>query len=653
MPITNRLYEKSTSAIIAPPPPLGLLNYTNKSIASWSTDVSNNISISFLTYDKNISKIINTGYNTSGWVVDWFAPLNNSGYAIFLFSTNGPQRWVAIFYDYEGNEVGKYEAETNNVDYDTLHGQFMYLIDYTNHKIAYSDGIVYQTYEYDHTVDTINILNWYDNTLDNGFIIYESTLNNNGDLYKYSLATPNGVYQLGPALNGNYENSSPLWNRTANFIVLFHYTNSNQHTHVSLFSNTGQFIRDIILPTDHTYNDFNVDFYGTNKVSILFYDNNDNTVPYLIYNYDGNRNKLLMTHHDRHPNFSDYEVYYDSHHNSHTTDNYLSEDIHYVFYGESDGYNYSLITVGYADILSMFNGDTEFKTYTITNSGNYEDFSIGLYSNFIGSSFIIPVINYTEDHPNVKLLNIQNSSTFYKTIRSVNDLDTLNIWSDMAGNNYILALFTIYATDGTVYVFDGKSGDLRDSKVFTSNINWWYNYDTMYFVDYGVEGNVSWYMNSASLKFQLIEYTNPNIYTTNNYIAGPPYNTPGNVMLFNSNTGRTRVITRTKFYDFTLPISTGGWDLAIGNDVILYQYISNNTHTTILYNLKGEYQDASVSLPSYSNYFNLAGNRAYINYNNGNDTISNYIFKPGIVKLSTLSSTYNNYPAPNDWYYWN
>jgi len=653
MPVTQRLYEKSMSAVAAAAPPVDLLDYANKSVASWSTDNSNNISISFLTYDTNISKIITTGYNTSGWHVDWFAPLNNSGYAIFMYSTSGPQRWAVIFYDYEGTEIYRYEAETNSFDYDDYQGKFIWFIDNDNHKLVYTDGKTYQTYSYN-SLNSIDILSWYSNVMDNGFIISENNVNGTDNLYTYSLATmDNGVVQLGPALNGNIEESGPIWNNNAKFILLFHNQLPGTNQFISIFSNTGQFIRDIFLPTDHVYNNWNIDFYGTNKASILFYNSGDNTIPYLIYNYDGNSDKLLMTHHDRYPHFSDYEVYYSDHYNSRISDDYLSEDIHYIFYGNIDGWDNDLLAVGYADVLSVFNGDTEFRSpYVINNTGDPHT-SIGIYNNFIGSSFIMPVVNYNDSTPKVKLLNIQKSSTSYKDIRPVSELNGLNIWYDNAGDNYILALFTTYISDGTVYVFDGKTGNLRDSKVFTSNINWWYRYDTIYFQDYGQEGNISWYINSVSSKFQPLEYSNNvNIYTPSDYVAGPPYNTPGNVVLYNYSTGVTRVITRTNFYTFTLPVS-GDYDIAIGNDVILYAIYPNNLPNISLYNLKGQFQQANVNLPYWStSYFNVVGNRAYFSNNNGNDTKTNYILKPGSVKSSTLSD-YNNNLVPNDYYYWN
>jgi hypothetical protein len=653
MPVTSRLYEKSMSAIIATPTPIDPLNFENKSIAAYSTNSEGDISITFLTYDTNINKTINTGYNSSGWSVHQFYPLNNSGYVIYLHSTSGPSLWAVIFYDYEGNEVGKYTAEAESTDYGNTSGKFAYFIDYDNKALVYSDGKTYQVYNYN-PLNNIQVLWWYSNVLDNGFVINEYNINGTNNLYAYSLATSTGVTQLGPALNGNIEESSILWYNSNKFLILFHSQLNSDYQYMSLFSNTGQFIRDIFLPTGETYNNYNIDFYGTNKVSIMFYNGGDNTVPYLIYNYDGNRDKLLMTYHDRNPNFSNYDVYYRDNYNGVRDDQQLSEDIHYIFYGNEDGWDQDLYVVGYADVLSVFDGDLEFREPYVVNSSGNDNTSIGLYSNFVGSSFIMPVVDYTENTPMFKLLNIQNTTSSYTNIRPVSELDTLNVWTDNAGDNYIFTLFTNYSADGTIYVVDGKSGNLRDSKVFTNNIQWWYDYDTMYFTDYGQEGNVAWYMNSASSKFQSLDYDNSvNIITPDRVLAGPPFTTPGNIMLYNPSTGVTRVITRTNFYNFNLPVPEEGYNISIGNDVILYNYYANESNSIVLYNLKGQYQQASVTAPTTStSNFNVVGNRAYFRHNNGNDTYTIYTLKPGKVQSSTLTD-YNYYPVPNDYYWWN
>jgi hypothetical protein len=425
------------------------------------------------------------------------------------------------------------------------------------------------------------------------------------------------------------------------------YNNSGDtYIFFNIYSSTGSILQSINLTSisGNSYNNFDLTFFGTNKMNIIFYNDGDISVPYLIYTYDGETDTLISTTHQRTTKFSDWNQRYDSLYGAET--NFPSQDFHIFFYNESDD-NYDFITSLYFNVLSYFSGDTEYRTpYIINYSGGTVNW-VNIYNEFLGSSLMLL---YYEDGGNIlKLLVITSDGVSSVDVTPLGPLDTYDIFTWWVGDTFIFMTFTDYTLAGTLYAYDAMGNQL-DYVLFYDNWDDNYSYGTFYFET----GPGAYYFNTANSKFTSIDYQD-STYTSNIYYSDT-FKRTSNMLLSNDNMDGlyVRLLTENNLSpEVVLPYPNCCYaDLRVGKDVILYVYVNNDENIGInLYNLSfGLLQSLVVTQGSINNSI-LVENRAWVQFQNGG-IYTNYMVSANGIKTVESTNSYD-YRVPNDYNWWN
>jgi hypothetical protein len=420
-------------------------------------------------------------------------------------------------------------------------------------------------------------------------------------------------------------------------------TNDNSYKFFNIYSSTGTILQSIDLTLGDTYDDFDLSFFGTNKMNIIFYNDGDVNVPYLIYTYDGETDTLISTTHQRTSNFSNWSQRYDSLYGAET--NFPCQDIHIFFYNESDS-NYNFITSLYFNVLSYFSGDTEYREpYIINYSGGTVNW-VNIYDEFLGSSLMF--LYYSGSI--LKLLTITSDGVSSVNVTPLGPLDTLDITEWLVGDTFIFRTFTNYNSEGTVYAYDAMGNQL-DSKSFFGGWNYDYNYGIYYFET----GPGAYYFNTVNSKFTSIDSVDDTT-TTNRYYSNT-FKRTGNMVLatYNMDGLYARLLTESNLTpQIILPIpNCCDSNLLVGKDVILYLYINNNENLVInLYNLSfGLLQ--SIVITQYNNiyYPTISENRVLVQIEN-NNIVTNYMISANGIKTVESTNSYE-YREANDYAWYN
>ena len=629
------------------------IDYMNKSILIFSElSGSTNLGYSVLNFDGNvIYGPIDLGYNNAnvtggGWYVDDVYPFTNSGYVIYLYANNNTNRQASIYLDYSGQIIGEYSATTDNTSYNMLNGKFAYYIDYDNYMFNYSDGKTYKSRSFDGNNYMFGVgYNYWDENNDNGFVTYLG----NGTYNSYTLITMEKEIPLVNWSNPNNDNYVDIFQYSnSNFITTFGYTNGDIYTSFNIYSSTGTILQTIDLTLDNVYNNFDLTYFGTNKLNIIFYNDvvttgfTGSSIGYLIYTYDGETNTLLSTTHQGGVSFSNWQQSYDSLYGG--ENNFPSQDIHIFFFNESDS-NYDFITSLYFNVLSYFSGDTEYRTpYIINYSGGTENW-VNINNGFLGSSLMVL---YYEDGGNIlKLLTITSDGVSSVDVTTLDSLNTYYIDNYSVGDAFIFITFSYYGTAGTLYAYDSMGNQL-DYKLFYGGYSSHYGYGTFYFeTDPG-----AYYFNTKNSKFILTDYY---YVTTSDVYYTETFKDSSNILLVRYDMVNTYVRLLSE-YNFTpeiiLPLTYNEPSYSIGKDVILYLYTNENNNIVInLYNTSfGLLQSLTTNYNGYNNYF-VVENRGLVQFENGG-LITNYMVSANGIKTVESTSNYN-YRTANDYYWWN
>jgi hypothetical protein len=616
------------------------IDYMNKSILIFSVlPNSTHLGYSILNFDGNvIYGPVDLGYdnNSSGWYVDDVYPFTNSGYAIYLYTNTGTFKRASIYLDYSGQIIGEYSAATTNRDYDMLNGKFAYHIDYDNYMFNYSDGKTYKSRSFDGLDYMFGLAenNW-DGNIDTGFVVF----NGNGNVNTYTLVTMEKEIPL-TTWSGMYTDIEIFQYSNSNFVTTLNYNSGNTYTFFNIYSSTGSILQTIDLTLLYDYNNFDLTYFGTNKMNIIFYNDGDTSIPFLIYIYDGETDTLISTI-EQHTNYNSWDWYYDSLYGGDS--NFPSQDFHLVFYTVSGGTDGSFYQTIYCKFLSYFSGDTEFRSPYIVNNGDTTNL-VSIYDGFLGSSFIRFFSNYDGF---LKLLVITSEGTSLIDVTQLNTLDTYYFNTFNIGDTFIFTTYTNYSSAGTFYAYNAMGNQL-DYKLFYGGFNSYHRYGTFYFeTDPG-----AYYFNTKNSQFVLTDYyytTTPNVYYTETFEGS------SNILLFRYDMFNTyaRLLSE---YNFTpeviLPLTYNEPSFLIGKDVILYLYFNENNNVVInLYNTSfGLLQSITTPYNSINNSI-LVENRAWVQFQDGG-TYINYMVSANGIKM-VESTTSNNYRVPNDYYWWN
>jgi hypothetical protein len=607
------------------------IDYTNKSILVFSElPNSSNLGYSMLDFDNNIIYgPVDLGYDNAGWNVHNIYPFTNSGYAIYLYSGSNE---ASIYLDFSGQIIGEYSAYTEDRGYDILGGKFAYFTDYDNGVFNYSDGKTFKQIEFNDSDFDVDFT--YDGNTKDGFIV-RRTNGNFSTLTLFSMESETILYTW----DNSYTNSLTSFEyENSNFVTILNYTIDDYYAFFNIYSSTGSILQSISLNQTTAYTNNDITFFGDNKMNVIFYNNNDSAVPYLIYTYDGNTNTLISTTHDK-VNYPDWNQHSDGLYGGDV--NFPSQDIHIWFYNET-GTNDDFIVNDYFDVLPYFNGDTEYREVYIINDDNGIDVS---YSYYLGSSHMLFL---DDDSGFLKLLTLTSDGDSTQTVTLLSQLDDnyFNTW--WAGDTFLFQVNT-GANAGTFYVYDALGNQL-DYKLYYDDFNLDYSYGTAYLTLNPNGSQESYYFNTKNLQFLPIEYYG-NTYTSS-YYYDSTFKIDSNILLvrYNDNTPICRVLSENNLTpEISLPTTNNEPSFGIGKDVVLYLYINNNGNTVInLYNTSLSLLSSLVTNYNGWNNWRVVENRVSVSINDGN--VINYMVSTnGIKQIESTTST--DYTKPNDYYY--
>jgi hypothetical protein len=593
----------------------------------------------------SFSSPVNTGVNYTTCDIYNVYSLTKSGYMVTFYGSNEVYN---NFYDYLGNVINSYSAESSEkFDYYVTDG-FLIFIDYDNGVLLYSDGVTVKTIEWN-TDNTFEVdgnpgslmSSQYANS--NKFVVYSG----NGSYSTYQLIDMNGVTPLINYDNRIIEVYTPK-NEGTNFISSFFYNkNSDVYSFFNIYDSNGKILKEIDLTNIEIngYDNFDVYYFGKNKMNVIFY-SSDNKTPYQIYVYDGDTNTLTTTSHERGDNYGRRKPIYDYNILGINAD--FSQDIHIIFYDNNYSTDGDFTVITYCDILSYFDSEVEFSSYVFT-SGNTSSITIDEYS--INKSFQTLVDNGNDT---LSLLTITSGGTSINTICNLNTLkepafNSLTSYSDTF-------IFRVNTNGGYVaYAYDAEGNQL-DSRTFVGEPNSNNIANTFYIQD-DING---WYFNNVTNSFVSVGK-----YNTYDQLPSSEtdFTNKNNQPLLLQNGLSVRILYNDRIGPiFTVPESFPGGDVALfKEDPFGWVTMTFNSFMYIYRNLSGnmvcEVYDLSFNIiasqtTSESDWedYQLYGDRAlFITIISEGYNVYG-ISRNGNKSISILGNGYNF--APNDILWW-
>ena len=535
-----------------------------------------------------VSSPIDTGLSFTDYSQDDIKPLNHSGYGLYFQSQNDSNDRVVQFIDAFGTLIETYSGNTSNFDSDDLEGKILYAQFHDLGVLKYFDGVSVGTYTYNTDDENVTV-EWEDDgtSRDGSFIIRCSSGGTN--THKILNASRPGAVSLTSYNYSNYSVNVRLYD-SGDYVAIDKYDSNNGiYTSFEMYDLDGNIIsvNDI---SSFNYTSRSTDHFGTNKFTVLFYNDNDINQDYKIFAYNGT--SVISTTHERGSSFQNYNTYSQNYDNP--NQDYLSETHTYMFYPNSTGNNGPFSTVDYMSLVSVCNGTTGFTVNSIATGTTFSFHwnPDGVYYNDmvvrpdgkLYAMFVLPSgVTYTE--------LVANASTL------------TGLGKTNAGN-YIVYETQVDNTHPTFHLVNGTTGALLDQLTFTpaGGYSWSTNhsYSALVITDY--DNSVGWYLNTSANEFTQFSGQYNNIWTPPTFFRGNDVFTDHpSLLMYNTNNLSARILSTTGLSDeFTLPTSNNGsYDLYRGNSFISYFYRStdNNQPYVRLIDFSGntlnEFTDAS------------------------------------------------------------
>ena len=572
-------------------------------------------------------------------------PLNYGGYMIQLYRDDEDDR-VFIFIDVNGNVVESYESSNNN-NYDTLDGRWVYFIDNDNGVAKFYNGNIVITKNFDTNFENLDLYWDWDATSNNGSIFLELENNDTDQTSIIKLDQDGTETQVLTFDNTNYEyDISNAY--TGDFSVfLLIDTNTNSVVNLSIYSHkTNAFVQNVVL-IDQEYDSRNYSHYDSNKYVIVMYNGNDSDVDYKIIQYDGNTNTLINTSHVKGTNYPNYNTYADSF-DAYGGIESNPKNASILFYN-SDGQLGAFDELIYADFVTFIDGANSADVYTFSDdeSGKY----INLNSIRV-HEYVSAIVENGDGNLSVLTLNGDtNPITILGAFPSIYNQNSVYNESSF-GSNYVIALDNIDTESFDLFVIN-NSGSIADSLLDISG----YYYETSANLLY--VGNSSteegWYYNDSVNSFTSIGYYGS---TEEAYYKTEDGYDPRHILLYNSSgiggDNNCRILGDTFVTDqITLPESNNTTHrLGKNNFLLMYERPSDSQLIIQVYDFTIQLVNSIVSEFNYNTEASLRsryyGNRGIVwaefsAGQGGNDQNNyQYLVTPETIIYSEKSMFNNN-----------
>ena len=596
--------------------------------------------LGMLNFSDLTAEVISFELDSNDWDIDntWYT--NESGYVYFFYSNMDYNDKVLVFVDKFGNEVDRYSAYTDSYETNYLNYFGFGFIDYYNGIVKHFDGTNSMTFSFDKDNQGCEILNYEDFVTENRSILIRINTYS-ANTYTIYLQNSSGTTEIDTYDYTLFDKSYVTY-KTGKFILNFNFDyTTGYYTDIKMLSQDDlSVLNSYTLSADTYVNNPYYSFYGKNKVFITFFNYYDNSVPYVLYYYNGDTDTSDLLIKPRGSEYINNQFFV-----SRAYENVNGDSgSFYMMFWDND-YDYSSLsgtTIAYMDIVYMVDGQESFTTYTYQDSG-LPDKSMQIYGSYFSKSFYS--IGNTGDG-NLSVISISSDGVQYFPIEPYPVNKPLDRW--IFGDQYIQMLWTDYSyTGGTFNLYSGNT--LLDTMYFEKPNGW--NYGYYHNVFYVTNFTDFYYINKTSNGFIQTNYYDFT-YGGYNYWdeTGHDY---GRILFLNTSTGDAALLTEESFITGgTLPINGGNFDIRVGKDKFMYVYNTPTWLGNIIIELYDFDFNLLNSLETEFTYWNNTygyKDRFVVEFNaTGNKHITYLVSETIITDITTYDY---NWEQIND-YYW-
>jgi hypothetical protein len=526
---------------------------------------SNNYGVVTMNSTDFTADIIDFGVDATYWDINNIYPLQESGFLYEFEGRDNYQEKYILFTDYNNQVIGTYTGTTDNRDLDALDGNWVTFEDAENGILKASNGNTVLTFEWDPNVNYIDIQwDWDSVNKDKSFVFEKGTIE--GYDSTFYLGKQDGTLTDFYTLSESGYTADFKLQFDSTFMVGVIYDSINsRYQEFDIRDENGAIIGDSYVLSGASYNDYNYHFYGDNKIVLIFWDNNDNTVDYKIYHFDGNTNTMVIETHNR----EFYPEFVINANSRFYPDDNISNNVVIVFHQIVNWVNFGY-EVSKCDIVYMLSGQTGFTTYNFVTDTNKV---ISPWGNLTNNGWFTSASDEA-GYCDILCINSNDGVVLSNTEISGSTVGSWNY--DIVGNNFISIITNNFGSDIN-FIYNDSSGVILDSLFYTgASYNWWTTTDILYLT---INNTDAFYLNNSTTGFTPTTYYNSiryvRTYFTDTFLD------PDTLFLYDNNTRYGRFLKGNSLSsEFLLP---GSDNVDTDNIVInLYDFNGNllNTHET-------------------------------------------------------------------------
>jgi hypothetical protein len=553
---------------------------------------STNGTIEFATPPENLAR------NT--WSIDNVDALMK-GYGVMFSDGSNKKIW---FLDSQGSARGTYSATINNSNYDS-NGAYFYYDDKDARKFMIFNGSSVNTINYN--VNESVYWEWYWDAYTSN-VSYVITISNSSTQQKVTkLYTAGGNSTVISDIDASTYDTYIFYNIASNIIsVLTQYNNGSGVTSLQIWNDSGTRLQNIDLSAGN-YNNWDLQIYGINSMSYIFFNNGDPNVDWKIYNFeatsDGSSVTVLThTQSTGGGGISNYQMIGNSYGRP---DRVGKSTMAYILYGNSGswmGPNNNFWAGDYITIVWLYNGMTSIPTADLGG-----EIAIARYDARVTNTIYIPYVYLTGSYP-YKIMSLGASNTPIDTELVADSTTVYDYYTYAFGNSYMTVLWNDPTyTNGDAYMIrpSGATDTVHVGSGFYADTE----YNTLYMHD----DTHAWYVNNTNDTFNTLGRVYQNSYRMSRNYRGPGvYFTNGaQVLLDTANDpglehAYCRILTPSGISsEIQLEPNNGGYDIQTGDNNWMYvlQNVDNGYCEGYLYDFSGN-QVAQAHLPAGTSFQN-------------------------------------------------
>ena len=582
--------------------------------------------------------IIDFGVDATYWDVNSIYPLQDSGFMYEFIGRGNYQERYVLFTDSYNQVIGTYTGTTDNRDLDALDGYWVTFEDDENGILKASNGNEVLTFEWDSNINFIDIQWDWDTVNKEKSFVFEIREIEGYDTTFY-IGKQDGTLTEFYSLNeSGYTVDFKLQFDTTFMVGVIYDSLNSVYQEFDIRDENGAIIGDSYVLSGASYNQYNYNFYGDNKIVLIFWNSNDNTVDYKIYHFDGNTNTMVIETHDR-EFYPQFEV--NSNARFYPDDN-ISDNVVITFYQSVNYANFGY-EVSKCDIVYMLSGQTGFTTYNFVTDTN---------------KVISPWGSLTNDG----WFTSASDESGYCDILCINSVDgvvlsnteisgsTVGSWNyDSVGNNFISLITSNSGTDINI-IYNDSTGVILDSLFYTGvSYNWWTTTDILYLT---INNTEAFYLNNSTTGFTSTTYY-PDVRYVRTYFT-ETFLDPDILFLFNGNTRYGRFLKGNSLSaEILLPGSDNDYEVLLGKDKLLFVYPNVDTDNIVinLYDFNGNLLNTHQTEFTSWNGVRALKNRFIVTFPT-QGLITIIMINEDSVLTEEITDL-DNYSSMNDYVWWN